>query len=277
MVGRMMVLIWVLALLGSDFLWAGSTADFAATQSATLALDLPSFDLKSEFATADDRELPQLDWRPDPFDYEFLYPLQDERTGWNADTARRLGKTLRLPDSNLWFTFSDDALAGRKLLPSADANVWKTNGLTAEPNASEEIGVEVNFSDLLGVSRDAGFYAMTLIGWLPTPVMVDFGVRKSESPYSGFYGFQRERELLMEGGFTAKLTDDFNIGAEYRQRSANLNDAAGFAWSDRDSWSVGMAFRPQDDVTISGGIYNFGDFLTTDDINNFGMKIQFDF
>lgn len=277
MVGRMMVLIWSLALLGSTLLWAGNTADFAVTDPATGAADLPSFDLQSDLVSAADRELPQLDWRPDHFDYGFLYPLQDERTGWNADTARSLGRTLRLPDSNWWLTFSDDGRTGQKLLPSAEANVWKTNGLTAGPKASEEVGVEVNFADLLGVSRDAGFYAMTLIKWLPTPVMVDFGVRKAESPYSGFYGFQRERELLMEGGFTAKLTDDFNIGAEYRQRSANLNDAAGFAWSDRDSWSVGMAFRPQDDVTISGGIFNFGDFLTNDDSNNFGMKIRFDF
>lgn len=277
MVGRVMVLIWALLLSGGNGLWAGSTADFAEPDPATWAADLPTFNFQSDLAPTANREPPHLDWRPNSLDYDFLYPLEARRTDWNVDAAHRLGRKLRLPDSNFWLTFSRDGRTERRLLPSTDANIWKANGPTDVPGASKQIGVDVDFSDLLAVNRDAGFYAMTLINWLPTPVTLDFGVRKAESPYSGFYGFQRDRELLLEGGFTAKLTDGINIGAEYRQRSAHFDDAVGFAWSDHDSWSVGMAFRPQNDVTISGGIYNFGDFLTSDDSNNFGMKIRFDF
>lgn len=125
---------------------------------------------------------------------------------------------------------------------------------------------------------DYTLYVSKMIGFLPRPLLLNFGVRNSEAAHIGLLGFTGEREFLLEGNAVLFVTDRFAVGAEYRQKPDN-NYAAidGLIASEDDWWSVVAAYVVNNSLTVSGGYFNLGDVLDEENSNAFALKLKWEF
>lgn len=210
------------------------------------------------------------------YGHEVLY-LPGPKENLTTVTGVAIGDNqvvLRDPDVKL--TFQRAGGLGQDLMPTV--NVTGNDLSAGEIAAAEQVGLDVSFAELMAsTSRDIRVYASKLIDWLPKPLMINFGVRKSESAYSGRYGFDQDRDFVMEGNIMAYFSDKFRLGAEYRQKPRNYSKVSGLATPDHDWLSLVAAYKPSRNTTVSGGFFNFGDVLSSYDNSSFGMKVRLDF
>ncbi|SFM44750.1 DUF3034 family protein [Thermodesulforhabdus norvegica] len=124
---------------------------------------------------------------------------------------------------------------------------------------------------------DFTLYASKMLTFLPRPVLLNLGLRNSEAAHIGLLGFTGDREFLLEGSVIVFVTDRFLVGAEYRQKPNNYRPIPGLVEPEDDWWSVVAAFIVNDRLTISGGIFNFGEVLNHYDNGAVGLKLKFEF
>lgn len=124
---------------------------------------------------------------------------------------------------------------------------------------------------------DYTLYASKMLTFLPRPVLVNVGVRNSEAAHIGLLGFTGDREFLVEGNVVLFVTDNFALGAEYRQKPDNYSEIDGLIAAEDDWWSVVAAYVFNENTTISGGYFNLGDVLDEEDSNAFAIKLKYEF
>jgi hypothetical protein len=116
-----------------------------------------------------------------------------------------------------------------------------------------------------------------MIKFLPRPVLLDIGVRNSEAAYIGLLGFTGDRDFLVEGNLVVFVTDRLLVGAEYRQKPNAYRPISGLVEPEDDWWSVVAAYVFNDHLTMSGGVFNFGEVLNHSDNAAIGLKFKYEF
>ncbi len=166
---------------------------------------------------------------------------------------------------------------GQAWLPAITAGVhYKYNDTINDIDTNlngtmTSIGIEDND----GV--DYTLYASKMLSFLPKPVLVNVGLRNSEAAHAGLLGFTGDREFLVEGNVVMFLSNNFAVGAEYRQKPNNYEEINGLIAGEDDWWSVVFAYVVNNSMTVSGGYFNLGDVLDEEDTDAFALKMKWEF
>jgi hypothetical protein len=132
-----------------------------------------------------------------------------------------------------------------------------------------------------GIEDDNGFdftlYFSKMLKMLPRPVLLDFGIRNTEAAHIGLLGFTGERDFTVEGNVVVFVTDQFLFGVEYRQKPDAYDPIPGLVEPEDDWWSVVVAYVFNEHLTMSGGVFNFGEVLNHYDDGAVGIKMKYEF
>lgn len=133
----------------------------------------------------------------------------------------------------------------------------------------------------IGIEDNDGFdftlYGSKMLAFLPRPVLINVGLRSTEAANIGLLGFTDDRDLVVEGNVVIFLTDQFALGAEYRQNPDTYNEIPGLIGEEDDWWSVVFGYVANNNLTVSGGYFNLGQVLNHKENTAFALKVKYEF
>jgi len=128
---------------------------------------------------------------------------------------------------------------------------------------------------------DYTLYATKLLKFLPRPLLVNAGVRSTKAAHNGLLGFTDERRTLFEGNLVLFATDRLMFGAEYRQKPDEYTPVPGPSGDlvgPEDDWmSLVAAYVVNNNLTVSGGAFYFGEVLNEPENVSLGVKTKYEF
>jgi hypothetical protein len=133
----------------------------------------------------------------------------------------------------------------------------------------------------IGIEKDSGvdytIYASKLIRFLPTPILVDAGIRATKAAQIGLLGFTADYKYVFEGNVVWFLPGNFALAAEYRQKPREFQPIGGLVRPEADWWTLDVAYVLNSHFTIAAGYGHFGDVLNHTANGVWGITNKFEF
>lgn len=166
---------------------------------------------------------------------------------------------------------------GQSWMPAITAGVHYKYNDTISTMDSELGGTLTS----IGIEDNSGFdytlYGSKMLTFLPRPVLINVGIRSTEAAHIGLLGFTGERDLVAEGNIVVFVTDRLALGGEYRQKPNSYNQVPGLIGQEDDWWSVVFGYVASNNVTISGGYFNLGQVLNSNESTALALKVKYEF
>ena len=112
---------------------------------------------------------------------------------------------------------------------------------------------------------------------LPTPLVVSAGVRFSEANQTGFAGFSDGYRATFEGSVAWWLSEQFMMGAEYRQKPDRLRRFGSLYRAEDDWYTVFAAYEIDDHSSVAVGWANVGRVANSREPAMLGVSFTYTF
>lgn len=133
----------------------------------------------------------------------------------------------------------------------------------------------------IGIEDDTGvdytLYATKLFKNLPSPVLVNAGVRTTKSSHLGLLGFTDDYSANFEGSVGVFLTDRLILAAEYKQKPDDYKAIPGLIKSEDDWWTIDLAYVVSNNFTVALGYGHFGGVLNHSANSVIGVTVKNEF
>lgn len=184
---------------------------------------------------------------------------------------------IKLHNFNVRIALIREGEFGIKYMPAITAGVhYKYN------DTINDIGDDLSGTlNNIGIKDNDGveytLYASKMITFLPRPFLINLGLRSTKAAHAGFLGFTKHRRIRFEGNIVTFLTNNFALGAEYRQKVSTYKEIPGLVREEGDWWSFVFAYIFNSHLTMSGGYFSLGDILNHEQDQAFGIKLKWEF
>lgn len=190
------------------------------------------------------------------FGYNLLN-LGDLPTAIAASGGPSIDDNLAMYHANARLQLLREGEFGIKWLPAITAGVhYKYNDQVSRIN--NQLGGAL---DSIGLTDDAGvdftLYASKMLTLLPRPVLVNLGVRATESAQLGLLGFTDDYSFVFEGNVVVLATDRFMVAAEFKQQPAEFTPVPLIGKPDH-WWTIAAGYVVNPHMTVAIGYGHFG-------------------
>ncbi len=108
-------------------------------------------------------------------------------------------------------------------------------------------------------------------------LLLSAGVRFSEASQLGYVGFGDTYQATFEGNIAYSLTDWLWLAGEYRQKDNPYTRIGNLVRPEEDWYTVGLAFVPNNHITITVGYGYFGNVLDTSEKTGVAAQVKYEF
>ena len=113
----------------------------------------------------------------------------------------------------------------------------------------------------IGIEDDSGvdftLYATKMFPDLYRPLLVDVGLRATESAHLGLLGFTGDYNYLPEGNAVVFLTDNLLAAVEYRMKPDEYKHIPELVENEDDWWTICACYIINEHTTVSAGYGKF--------------------
>jgi hypothetical protein len=133
----------------------------------------------------------------------------------------------------------------------------------------------------VGIGKDRGvdytLYASKLFKSLPTPLLLNAGLRATKAAHIGLLGFTSDYKYVFEGNAVLFLSGHFALAAEYRQKPDEYRPIGSLVKAEADWWTFDAAYVVNNHFTVAAGYGHFGDVLNHAANGLWGITNKFEF
>ncbi len=132
-----------------------------------------------------------------------------------------------------------------------------------------------------GIARDDGLdftlYASKLFKSLPTPLLINAGLRATKAAHIGLLGFTDDYKVVAEANAVLFLTGNFALAAEYRQKPNNYTPIGTLVQREDDWFTIDAAYVVNSHLTLAAGYGHFGSVLNHQANGVWGLTTKYEF
>ncbi|HOY54156.1 MAG TPA: DUF3034 family protein [Opitutaceae bacterium] len=159
--------------------------------------------------------------------------------------------------------------------------------ITAGVHFKSNQGIDRINTDLGGLLRTSGIakhngvdytlYASKLFKSLPTPLLINAGLRATKAAHIGLLGFTDSYHVVAEANAVLFLPGNFALAAEYRQKPNDYTPVGTLVQREDDWWTLDAAYVVNSHLTLAVGYGHFGAVLNHKANSVWGVTTKYEF
>jgi hypothetical protein len=124
---------------------------------------------------------------------------------------------------------------------------------------------------------DYTLYASKLFKSLPTPLLINAGLRATKAAHIGLLGFTDSYHVVAEANAVLFLPGNFALAAEYRQKPNDYTPIGTLVQREDDWWTLDAAYVVNSHLTLAVGYGHFGAVLNHKANSVWGVTTKYEF